>query len=237
MFCGGCGQDLSNVKTNFCASCGTRISGYSPTMEPQNPWQFTAPVPPQMIMQSPNPILMGGVAGEIAKRKAKAFASVIVAMLIFTMSYGWVSWPETDDTRGRPPQWSTFYGIRVTNWSVQRIDATYDALFREQQGAMYNFSRMVTISWIGTIASSLGLAIFLYFMLIADNRASRIGQVFFLAAIASSLYFIGHVSLTGVENLPWTWPYITISLWAYLTLALGIVGFLFVTTKKHEIDG
>ena len=225
MFCTGCGSQLI-PNSAFCGRCGVS-TGAPPQAAPQQQPIYPATQPPAVVTPS----------------NSRAFAAVLAIILIVSMAYGWVSFNFEDD---RPLSWGNFAGIRVMAWDAEQSlerelewasgSAEWAAEIEAQFTPTISFGFLGTILWLATTASIVMLMMFINFMLRGDRRARSIGQAGSLVAAISALVFLYRYHVTGFEDLLWTnWQTSTPSIWAYLTLVMGVACFAYITQRKQEI--
>jgi len=147
----------------------------------------------------------------------KSIVSAIAIVSIASMSYGWVLWPMI----------SSFSGVRLTNWH----NVTYQRLY-----LLTDIAAISTNAWIGTSISVFGFAAFLFLLNIKSRIAGLVGIASSLIATAMSLMFIHHLwrSLEPqlLDSVRRPYP----SIWAYLTLVVGLVGIVFMVKFRKDLS-
>jgi len=175
--------------------------------------------------QEQNSAAAAGTPGK-GSSKAKAIASVMSAVLLISMTYGWISWPRLTllNMLRSTLRWDTFSDANIMNFNQN--------LFATRAPELQEFATVSTITWIVASISIIGFIAFLYFMHTANKKAGRIGQVASFIAVISALFFVVYMHIASEGFLEFRIP----SIWAYLTLVLGIFGFVYISKYKKEIN-
>ncbi|MCL2605208.1 MAG: zinc ribbon domain-containing protein [Defluviitaleaceae bacterium] len=228
MFCSSCGHDLSGVKGNFCPNCGKSPEKNNvSTQETQT-----------NIITNPEVNLKRGLY--------KSVASMIVAILLVTMNYGWIT-TSKQNVYNHPLAWGNFANVIIQNWHLSQprvFGGDINNVIND--GGMLTFTIISVMTWAVTIISISGFITFIFLLCKGSNKAGLIGQISMLITLLiSSFYAIYIIAIIGEEGIQVSfngWSSILYSnsvpsIWVYLTIVISFLGLIYISKFKKHING
>ena len=258
-FCTGCGSPVSG------GAPASSISSMPPTPPPPPP-AYTPPPPPPPSYTPPPPAggygggaygggygAPGPAAGLLSN--PKAIAAVGSLILCVVMMLGWVSWTTEFlghgadiDPLTRQDNFSIATELRfirdlqedsIQQWgSPERIRD-----FRRDVAPIDSFATLSSVFRVVTLLTAVGFAVFVFFLFTGHRKTGFVGQLSALVATLSALIYAGNLLFNGddiaeaAEGLMGgVMIDVTATIWAWLSLLLGIVLLVYITKNKSLLD-
>jgi len=168
----------------------------------------------------------------------KGIATLIAIVLIVSMTHGWMIHPGWVQHTPSPLRW-----INFSSPILEHLFFTNSFYSRE----LSIFMMVSTVSWVGTLISILGIAVFLLFLCVGSRGTGIIGQLSTLIAFVISTIFVVYLQFvvrgegftmigTNGQGITTSFVGVVPSVWAYITIIVGLIGLVFISIFKNYLN-